>query len=58
MGIKAAVDTLSKVRIQGHGRVCNGLILLDQQFNIPQIGEVIRDLLILDSLCIAIERSL
>ena len=57
MGIKGAVETLSKVRMQGHGRVCNGLILLDQQFTTPQIGEVIRDLLILDSLCLAIERS-
>ena len=35
MGIKGAVETLSKVRIQGHGRVCNGLILLDQQFTTP-----------------------
>ena len=35
MGIKGAVETLSKVRIHGHGRVCNGLILLDQQFTTP-----------------------
>ena len=58
MGIKGAIDTLSKVRIQGQGRLGNGLILLDQQFTIPQVGEVVRDLLILDSLCLAIERSL
>ena len=48
--IEGAVQTLSRVRNTGPAKQNQGLILLDQYFAVPQIGEVIRDLLVLQSL--------
>jgi len=41
-GIKSAIETLSRVRSQG------SLVLLDNNFEMTQVGEVMRDLLKLD----------
>ena len=56
MKIEQAIDTLSKVRNRGPGKHNQGLILLDQYFSVPQIGEIIRDMLILSHLAQSIER--
>ena len=39
---------LNRVRNSG-GKSGNGIILLDQYFKVPQIGEVIRDIWVLQS---------
>jgi len=55
--LQSAVETLSKVRnYHGHGRSKRGIILLEQFFNVPQIGEVIRDMLILECLAVTIDQ--
>ena len=54
--ITASIEALSLIRNQEPGKTSQGLILLDQFFTVPQIGEVIRDLLILDRLANSIER--
>ena len=44
------------MRNTGPGKQNQGLILLDQYFAVPQIGEVIRDLLFLQSLAQSISK--
>ncbi len=51
-----SIQILSRVRSQGPSKNNQGLILLDQYFSVPQIGEVIRDLLILDRLALGMDR--
>ena len=43
----ACIRTLSKIRNAGAGKSNGGIILLDQYFKVPQIGEVIRDIWVL-----------
>ena len=43
------------IRNPGPGKNSQGLILLDQFFAVPQVGEIIRDLLILERLASTIE---
>ena len=44
------------MRNPGKGSANQGIILIDQFFTVPQIGEVIRDLLILQRLSKVIEK--
>ena len=43
----ACIRTLTKIRNAGAGKSNGGIILLDQYFKVPQIGEVIRDIWVL-----------
>ena len=54
--LEDCIETLSKVRNHGPGKTNKGLILLDQYFSVPQIGEVIRDMLILQHLALSLDR--
>ena len=51
------IKTLSKIRNAGAGKSNGGIILLDQYFKIPQIGEVIRDIWVLQSFAEAIQTT-
>ena len=53
--LQSAIEKLSHVRNHGPGKNNLGLILLDQYFSVPQIGEVIRDLVILERLSTMLE---
>ena len=44
----SCIKSLNRIRNSG-GKSGNGIILLDQYFKVPQIGEVIRDIWVLQS---------
>lgn len=54
--LEDCIETLSKVRNHGNGKNNKGIILLDQFFAVPQIGEVIRDMLVLQHMAINMDR--
>ena len=43
------IKKLTKIRNAGAGKSNGGIILLDQYFKVPQVGEVIRDIWVLQS---------
>ena len=53
--IEQVIETLSKVRNKGKAK--KSMIFLDLKFTIPQIGEVIRDLLALHSIASSVEQE-
>lgn len=57
--LEQGIETLSKLRNHKStaGNSNQGLVLLDQFFTVPQIGEVIRDLLVMSHLAQSIEKQ-
>ena len=52
----SCIKQLNRIRNSG-GKSGNGIILLDQYFKVPQIGEVIRDIWVLQSFGDAIKQQ-
>ena len=54
--MSSCIKMLNRIRNSG-GKSGNGIILLDQYFKVPQIGEVIRDIWVLQSFGDAIKQQ-
>ena len=56
-GMNESIKTLTKIRNAEAGKANGGIILLDQYFKIPQIGEIIRDIWVLQSFAESIQTT-